>query len=68
MEDNDTAYYLNYFFTRGYVEINKSATIHFMPKELAVVHGDERVAEEGAEEIEDGDDAVGVVQGHGRAS
>lgn len=35
-------------------------------KELAVVHGDERVAEEGAEEIEEGNDAVGVLEGHGR--
>lgn len=35
-------------------------------EELAVVHGDERVAEEGAEEIEEGNDAVGVLEGHGR--
>lgn len=39
-----------------------------MAKELAVMHGDKRVAEERAEEIEDGNDAVGVLKRHGRAS
>ena len=37
-----------------------------MSEELAVMHGDERVAEEGAEEVEEGDDPVGVLQGHRR--
>lgn len=35
-------------------------------EELAVVHRDKRVAEEGAEEIEEGNDAVGILERHGR--
>lgn len=37
-------------------------TFHFMAKKLAVMHGDERVAEERAEEIEEWNDAVGVLK------
>lgn len=37
-----------------------------MSKEFTVVHRDQRVAEQGAEEIEERDDAVGVLEGHGR--
>lgn len=43
-------------------------TFNFMSKEFTVMHRDERVAEQGAEEIEEGDDAVGVFEGHGRPS
>lgn len=39
-----------------------------MTKKLAVMDRDERVAEEGAEEIEEGNDAVGVFERHGRPS
>lgn len=46
----------------------KKSTFHFVTEELAVVHGDERVAEERAKEIEEGNDAVGVLKGHGRPS
>lgn len=45
-----------------------SITFHCMSKKLAVMHGDKRVAEERAEEIEDRNDAVGVLKGHGRPS
>ena len=44
------------------------ATFELMSEELAVMHGDERVAEEGAEEVEEGDDPVGVLQGHRRTT
>ena len=37
-------------------------------KEFGVVHRDEGVTEERAEEIEEGNDTVGVLQGHGRTS
>lgn len=43
-------------------------TFYFMSEELAVVHRDQRVAEQRAEEIEEGDDAVGVFERHGRPS
>lgn len=45
-----------------------SITFHCMSKKLAVMHRDKRVAEERAEEIEDRNDAVGVLKGHGRPS
>lgn len=48
--------------------MNKSNTFHFMPKKLAVMHRDERVAEERAEEIEEGNDAVRVLKRHWRTS
>lgn len=32
------------------------------------MHRDQRVAEQGAEEIEEGDDAIGVFERHGRPS
>lgn len=38
-----------------------------MSKKFTVMHGDKRVAEERAEEIEEGNDAVGVLKRHGRA-
>lgn len=41
-------------------------TFNFMSKKFTVMHRDQRVAEEGAEEIEERDDAVGVFEGHGR--
>lgn len=41
-------------------------TFHFMSKKFTVMHGDKRVAEERAEEIEEGNDAVGVLKRHGR--
>lgn len=37
-------------------------------KELGVVHRDEGVTKKRAEEIEEGDDAVGVLQRHGGTS
>lgn len=40
----------------------KLTTFHFVTKKLAVVHRDKRVAEEGAEEIEEGNDAIGVLK------
>lgn len=43
-------------------------TFHFVAEKLAVVHRDERVAEEGAEEIEERNDAVGVLKRHGGPS
>lgn len=44
-------------------------TFHFhLTEKLAVVHRDERVAEERAEEIEERNDAVGVLERHGRSS
>lgn len=43
-------------------------TFYFVSEEFAVVHRDQRVAEQRAEEIEEGDDAVGVFERHGRPS
>lgn len=43
-------------------------TFNFMSKEFTVMHRDQRVAEQGAEEIEEGDDAIGVLEQHGRPS
>lgn len=37
-------------------------TFHLMTKKLAVMHGDEGVAEERAEEIEEGNDTIGVLK------
>ncbi len=39
-----------------------------MTEELAVMHRDKGVAEEGAEEIEERNDAVGVLKRHRRPS
>ena len=48
--------------------MDKATTFHFMPKKLAIMHGDKRVAEERAEEIEEWNDAIRVLKRHGRTS
>lgn len=50
------------------VKLNKSITIHFMPKKFTVMHRDKRVTEERAEEIEERNDAVWVFKRHRRSS
>lgn len=46
----------------------KVCTFYFMSKKFTVMHRDQRMAEQRAEEIEEGDDAIGVFKRHGRPS
>lgn len=46
--------------------MTEAGTFGRVAEELAVVDGDEQVAEERAEQVEERDDAVGILQGHGR--
>lgn len=45
----------------------KSLTFYGITEELVIVDGNQRVTKQGAEQVEEGDDAAGVFEGHGRA-
>lgn len=42
-------------------------TFYGITEEFVIVYGDEGVAEQGAKEVEEGDDSAGIFERHGRA-
>lgn len=46
---------------------NWSLTFYGVPEELIIMYGDQRVTKQGAEQVEEWDDAAGIFKGHGRA-